>query len=169
TSPLVLRMAAALLELGVEPETVWRNIYLNKSRAELALEARARASLRTAAGGRIAHIALSQQDFLATRTGPQATEEMANIPRSLAGVELALFFYAVDRGQRTKVSLRSVAPIDVSALARQFGGGGHRQAAGCTLDLGLAAAKRKFLPVAGKYIAGQRMGAMGSMGKMGRR
>ena len=156
TSPLVLRMAAELVELGVEPETIWRNVYNSRSRSEMALEARARASLGTAAGGRIAHIALSQGDFLATGTDPRATEEMVNIPRSLAGVELSLFFYAVNGGKQTKVSMRSVSPIDVAAFARQFGGGGHRQAAACKLDLGLGAAKRKFLPVAERYISTQR-------------
>ena len=46
TSGRVLRMAAELVEHGVDPETVWQNVYLNKSREELELEARARASLR---------------------------------------------------------------------------------------------------------------------------
>jgi len=156
TSPRVLRMAAELLERGVEPERIWRNVYLNKSRRELALEARARASLRTAAGGRIAHIALSHRDFLATGTGPQDAEELANIPRSLAGAELSLFFYAVNGGQQTKISLRSVSPIDVAALARQFGGGGHKQAAACRLDMGLAAAKRVFLAEAKRFIGRER-------------
>jgi phosphoesterase RecJ-like protein len=152
TSARVLRMAAELVERGVDTERIWRKVYLNKSLNELALEARARASLRSAAGGRIASIALSHGDFQATGTGPQDTEEMANIPRSLAGVELSLFFYEVDHGKQTKVSMRSASPVNVEALARRFGGGGHKQAAACLLGMGLAAAKRVVLAEAERYI-----------------
>lgn len=155
TSPRVLRMAAELVEHGVDTEAIWQQVYLNKSRGELALDARARASLRTAAGGRIGYIALGNRDFRSTGTGPQHTDEMATIPRTLSGVELSLFFYAVNGGRQTKVSMRSVPGVDVAALARQFGGGGHQQAAACTLGMGLRAAQREFLPVAERFIAAQ--------------
>ena len=77
--------------------------------------------------------------WLATRFG---------IPRMLAGVELALYFYEINGGAATKVSMRSTRDIDAGALARTFGGGGHRQAAGCSFDLPLDAAKAVFLPAA---------------------
>jgi len=158
TSTRVLRMAAGLVERGVNPEAIWQRVYLNKSPGELALDARARASLRSAAGGRIAYIALRRRDFEATGATPQQTEEMATIPRALAGVELSLFFYAIAGGRQTKVSMRSGPRVDVAALARQFGGGGHRQAAACALDMGLQQAIKTFLPVAERYIAQVRPG-----------
>lgn len=153
TNPRVLRMAAEMLERGVDPETIWQKIYLNKSAAELALESRARASLQCHAGGKICSITLTQADFAATNTGPQNTEEFSSVPRSLAGVELSLFFYEVNGGSKTKVSMRSTRSIDCSALARKFGGGGHRQAAGCTLDGNAAEVAAKFLPEAGCALA----------------
>ena len=70
----------------------------------------------------------------------------------LAGVELALFFYETNGGAATKVSLRSTRNLDAGALARNFGGGGHRQASGCSLDMGLDAAKAAFLAVAEKTL-----------------
>jgi phosphoesterase RecJ-like protein len=148
TNPRILRMAAEMLERGVDPEAIWQKIYLNKSAAELELEARARASMKCYAGGRICSITLTQADFAATKTGPQNTEELSGVPRSLAGVELSLFFYEVNGGTKTKVSMRSTKNIDCSALARKFGGGGHRQAAGCTLDGNAAEVAAKFLPEA---------------------
>ncbi|MCY3020520.1 MAG: bifunctional oligoribonuclease/PAP phosphatase NrnA [Planctomycetota bacterium] len=152
TSPRVLRMAADLLERGVAPEAVWRRVYLNKSWNELKLDARARASLRSTAGGRIACISLRHEDFAATGTGPEDTDEMASIPRALAGVELALFFYAINRGKRTKVSMRAAPHLDVGALARQFGGGGHKQAAACELDVPLPQARKLFLHAAERFL-----------------
>lgn len=148
TTPRVLRMAAELRELGVDGEAVWRTIYLNKTRAELDLETRARASLECRANGKICLISLRHSDFAATGTSPQNAEEFAGIPRMLAGVELAVYFYEINGGTATKVSMRSIRDIDAGALARSFGGGGHRQAAGCSFDLPLDAAKAVFLPAA---------------------
>ncbi len=152
TTPRVLRMAAELQDKGVDGEAVWRHIYLNKSRAELDLETRARASLECHANGRIASVGLRHSDFIATGTTPQNAEEFPGIPRQLAGVELALFFYEIDGGAATKVSLRGTRNIDAGGLARQFGGGGHKQAAGCSLPMGLDAAKAAFLEVAERTL-----------------
>jgi bifunctional oligoribonuclease and PAP phosphatase NrnA len=153
TSPRVLRMAAELIEFGVDPEVIWQKVFLNKSHAELALESLARASLLTAAGGRICSIALSQDDFAATGTGPQHTEEFASIPRSMTGVELALFFYEVDGGKKTKVSFRSTRNLSACDLAQKFGGGGHKQAAGCTINARVKEAIAQVMPVAEKFVA----------------
>jgi len=144
TTSRVLHMAAELVERGIDTETFWRRIYLNKTQRELNLEARARGSLEVWSEGRISAIALTQSDFAATGTGPEDAQDFASIPRSLSGAELALFFYAVDGGKATKVSIRSVRGLDACKLAQKFGGGGHRQAAGCTLALALPKSKDLF-------------------------
>src|SRR5205814_4070457 len=74
TTARVLRMAAELRELGVDGEEIWRAIYLNKTRAELDLEARARASLECRENGKICRISLRHTDFTATGTSPQNAE-----------------------------------------------------------------------------------------------
>ena len=154
TSARVLRIGAALIEQGAKPEELWRRIYLNKTEAELALESRARASLETHTGGKICCMSLKYSDFTATKTGPQHTEEFASIPRSVAGVQLALFMYEIDEGRATKVSVRTMPPLDATVLARQFGGGGHRQAAGCTVPCKLEEAKPKVLAKAAELVKG---------------
>jgi phosphoesterase RecJ-like protein len=148
TSPRVMRMAAELVEAGVDPETMWRRIYLDRTPGELELEARARASFEVWAGGRIATVGVTYQDFVDTKTTPAASQEFANIPRSLEGCDLAIFFYEIEEGMETKISIRSQRGINACALAQQFGGGGHRQAAGCRVNVPLAAAKRLFRPAA---------------------
>ena len=152
TSARVLRMAAELVEAGVDPEFTWRRIFLNKSAAELKLEAIARSSLEVWSDGSIAIIGITHQDFLATGAGPEATQEFPGIPRALAGSKLALFFYEVNEGRTTKVSMRSVRELDACALAQQFGGGGHIQAAGCSIPGPLKLAKEKVRPAAEKAV-----------------
>lgn len=156
TTPRILRMAAELVEAGVDPEATWRRIFLNKRQAELTLEARARNSLEVWADGKVASIAISQKDFNATHTGPEVTQEFAGIPRALAGAKLALFFYEVDGGKTTKISIRSVREIDACALAQQFGGGGHRQAAGCSIHAPVKEAIKRFRPAAEQAVANAR-------------
>jgi phosphoesterase RecJ-like protein len=152
TTARILRMAAELVEAGVDPEATWRRIFLNKSEAELKLEARARSSLDVRAGGRIAAITLHRKDFTETGTGPEATQEFPGIPRALAGAMLAVFFYEIEAGKLTKVSIRSVREIDACGLAQQFGGGGHRQAAGCSFALPVEQAQKIFFAAAEKAV-----------------
>jgi phosphoesterase RecJ-like protein len=152
TTPRVLRMAAELIEKGVNPEELWQRVYLNRSHNELALEARARSSLQCAANGKICMVSLTHADFVATQTGAQHTEELASIPRSLQGVELALFLYEFNGGQSTKASFRTTHHLDACLLAQQFGGGGHRQAAGCTLPVPLPEAIKRVLAEAEKLF-----------------
>lgn len=152
TSARVLNIAAEMIEQGVSPEEMWKRIYLNKSAAELALESRARASMELRAGGQICSIGLRYSDFTETGTNSQHTEEFAGIPRSVEGVKLALFMYEIDEGRATKVSVRTMHGADANKLARVFGGGGHRQAAGCTLPFKLDEAKAKVFAEAEKLL-----------------
>jgi phosphoesterase RecJ-like protein len=154
TNARVLRMAADLVEAGVDPETMWRRLYLNKTPGEMELEARARDSFEVWGEGRIAVISVTYEDFTGTMTSPEAANEFASIPRQLAGSELAIFFYEIDQGRATKVSIRSQRAIDACELARQFGGGGHRQAAGCRILAPLSAAKARFRPAAEAAVKG---------------
>ncbi|MFH0937917.1 MAG: bifunctional oligoribonuclease/PAP phosphatase NrnA [Planctomycetota bacterium] len=152
TTPRAMRMAAHLIESGVDPEQMWRRVYLNKPPEELALETCARANLEFFADGRICSIALRYADFHDTCTSPANTEQFVQIPRSVAGVEMALFFYEINEGRETKVSIRTTRRLDASALAHRFGGGGHRQAAGCSLPVPLVQAKKKFLAEAVRVV-----------------
>jgi len=152
TNARVLRMAADLVEAGVDPESMWRRLYLDKTPGELELEARARDSFEVWGGGKIAVISVTHEDFIGTKTTPEAANEFASIPRQLAGSELALFMYEIDQGRSTKISIRSQRAIDACELAKQFGGGGHRQAAGCRIKAPLSEAKVQFRPAAEAVI-----------------
>jgi phosphoesterase RecJ-like protein len=128
------------------------------------LERRALASLELSGGphaGRVGWVSLSRRDFLAARDraglpgGPEHIQEVVNIPRRVAGVEVAALFYEPPGAKTTKVSLRSKGRFNVRAVAARFGGGGHQLAAGCELEKPLAATRKLVLAEIFKRLDGK--------------
>ena len=89
-------------------------------------------SLRTDLDGRIAYATVTRDDFTRTGAIPQDTEDLVDYTVSVEGVDVGLLFIEQARGG-IKLSVRSRNGLDCSKLAGQFGGGGHRAAAGATL------------------------------------
>ena len=123
-----LRAMADLVATGVEPNTLYEKLYQTDRPERLALLARALGSLALHADGRLAVMQLSAEDFVATGAGQDETEDFVNEPLRIAGVEVSVFLVASEGV--TRVSLRSRRFVDVAALAKTFGGGGHARAAG---------------------------------------
>jgi bifunctional oligoribonuclease and PAP phosphatase NrnA len=133
TDPRAHRMAAALIEAGVNVNETYRRLYEHVPIEKLRLIARALESIELHDDGRIAITYISHEDYAATGSSEVLTEGIIDYLRSLEGTVLA----AVVRDQEAegsegrKVSLRSTdGRIDVSQIAREHGGGGHRRAAG---------------------------------------
>jgi phosphoesterase RecJ-like protein len=144
TRPATLRMAAELLECGVEAAVVSQAIYDRNSPGRLKLLGELLRGMERHPNGKIAWVTVTQDIFRATGTSPEDTEEMVNYPRSLKGVEVAVLFREVNSTQY-KISLRSQGRVNVANVAERFGGGGHRNAAGCTVQGGLASVKEQVL------------------------
>ena len=123
-----LRAVAALVDAGVRPDTLYKRIYQADRPQRLALIARALASLELHCNGRLAVMTIRQGDFDATGARPDETENIVNESLRLATVDTAVLL--VENTHCLRVSLRSRDDVDVSAVARRFGGGGHRRAAG---------------------------------------
>ncbi len=141
TRPSTLRCGADLLKHGVR--TAWINdrLYGFFSREVLELKRRAFNTLDAWRGGDVAVISLTDRDFSETGCIKADAEDVIEIPRSLAGSRIALFFYEGKPSEKvTRLSIRTRAPIDATTLAQRFGGGGHARAAGCTLNAPLAQA-----------------------------
>ncbi len=134
TNPEALSVAAGLVRAGADPERLSWAVYGHRTLDQWELERRVRASLELDAGGRVASIGLSMHDFDETGTTPADTDDFASLPRQLEGVEVGLFFYEIDDGERTKVGVRTSRGADANVIASRFGGGGHPRAAGCTVD-----------------------------------
>ncbi len=150
TSPKVLKIAAELIERGVDPWAVAQKVREN-SIGRLHLLGELLLRLEQTPDGRIAWLTVTQEHFKRTGTTAEDTEEFVGYPRSLKGVEVALLFREVDP-ETCKVSFRSRDQVDVAALAQQFGGGGHRKAAGCTVKGGLKEVQARVIQAVKKGL-----------------
>jgi phosphoesterase RecJ-like protein len=145
-----LKIAAELIERGVDPWAVAQKVREN-SIGRLNLLGELLLRLGQTPDGKIAWLAVTQEDFKKTGTTAEDTEEFVSYPRSLKGVEVALLFREVDP-ETCKVSFRSRDRVDVAALAQQFGGGGHRKAAGCTVKGGMKEVQARVIQAVKKGL-----------------
>lgn len=126
------RAAAALVQAGAEPAAVYHEVFEDQTVQDLRLTARAIANAVPVAGGRGLVAVLTRADVDAC-DGSERTTGIVEVLRGARGVEVAALVRARLDAHGTKVSLRSNG-IDVGALARSHGGGGHRLAAGFSSD-----------------------------------
>jgi len=146
TSPSTLRAAATLAETGVRIAWLAEQIYQREPFNAFDLRRRAVDSLERWSGGRVAVISLTPDDFAATGCRKQDGETFPEIPNSLEGVQLAVYFYPfpVSDPGHTRISARSRpgSPVTAKDLAAHFGGGGHEHSAAATPALSVAETKR---------------------------
>jgi phosphoesterase RecJ-like protein len=140
TTPKALRLAADLVEAGADVHKVFQGVYETVQFAKLKLLARALDRAQIFDGGRIVVSYLLRGDFADVGAEEPYSEGIIDYLRAVEGAELAALIREPPRdgSPARKVSLRaSVDELDVSAIARGFGGGGHRQAAGFSTDLSI--------------------------------
>jgi phosphoesterase RecJ-like protein len=132
------RMAAELIEAGVDVNDTYHRLYERVPIEKLRLIARALEKIERFDDGRVAVAYIGADDYAATRASEALTEGIIDLVRSLEGTAVAAVIRdKTDGGSSArKVSLRSPdGRVDVSAIARVHGGGGHRRAAGFGTDL----------------------------------
>jgi phosphoesterase RecJ-like protein len=136
------RIAADLIEAGVEVDETYRRLYEHVPLEKLRLLSRALDGIQHHCGGRLVLAYISAADYEASGAGEEMTEGIIDHLRSVEGARVAALIRDLgDRGRAArKVSLRSSdGEVDVSAIARVNGGGGHKRAAGFSTDLELEA------------------------------
>lgn len=134
TSPDTLRAGAALVALGVRTQTIAECVYGRVPLARLRLQSRFLSNLAVSAGGRVVVGWLAPEDYAAEGCDSTDSENFVDFARSVRGCELAAFVRRVEPRGKVNVSLRGLAPHDVSAICGEWGGGGHVAAAGATFD-----------------------------------
>ena len=141
TTPAAHRMAADLIEAGVDAHGVYRRLYEDLPFGRLQLLARALEKLARYDDGAVTLAALTRVDFEETGAAETDSEGIVDHLRSVEGTKVAVLvreLLADDRHGQSKVSLRATdGSVDVSIIARELGGGGHRQAAGASTELAL--------------------------------
>ncbi len=138
TTPKSLRLAATLIEAGADISKIFREVYESAPLARLKLLGRAIERATSYADGRVLVAELLRSDFADAGADEPYSEGIIDYLRSVEGTELVALVREIPRegGPARKGSLRSKpGGVDVSAIARAFGGGGHRQAAGFSTDL----------------------------------
>jgi phosphoesterase RecJ-like protein len=146
-----LRIAAKLVDAGAVPQEIYTALYEQDSLARLKLRGRIIARTQTEMGGRLAHTAVVAEDFQATGALPSDTEDVINLTLAVSGVEVAVIFVEQQNGS-FKLSFRSRSQVDCNAVAKQFGGGGHKAAAGASIAGPLESARHSVLDAVRKAM-----------------
>jgi phosphoesterase RecJ-like protein len=132
TSPQAMYIAAKLLEQGINPSLVSQKIFDEVSVPAIKLLRDALATLTFEQEGRIAWMKVRDDMLQKHQAKPEELDGFVNYVKNIEDVEAGIFFYHTDNNGETKVAFRSKT-IDVSRIAKIFGGGGHPRAAGCTI------------------------------------
>lgn len=152
TRPRTLRIAAELLEAGVDPEQIYLQVYARTPEGRPRLVAEALQTLVVEQDIGMAWVTVPPGAIERHQVTSDDLDGVVEFPRSIEGVRLALLFREASQG-RVKVSLRSIGEVDVAELARPFGGGGHRKAAGLVLPGDLGQVQAVVLAAAREYLA----------------
>ena len=133
TSPRCHAIAARLLSAGVDPEEMYRRIYASVPKGRMRLLRDALDSLEVDDANGLAWISIAAGALEKYEVSGEDLDGIAEYPRSVNGVKLALLFRDLGHG-KVKISFRSVRGVDANALAKQFGGGGHARASGALVS-----------------------------------
>lgn len=148
------RIVAELIECGADPVAIYHNVYEQWSAGRIQLLGDALASLKTEYGGKLAHITVTQNDLKNTGTTEVDTDNFTVYPMNVAGVVAGILFLELHDG--VKISFRSKGDIPINELAKEFGGNGHKNAAGARLyNCSLEDVRRQVIEAAGKYLNGR--------------
>lgn len=128
-----LKIASELVRAGANITGITEKLYENQSLARLKLLEMILKTLELSSDGRIASVELTKSMYEATGTSKEDAEGMIDYPKSISGVVVAVLFREVREGTY-KISLRSKSHFNVADIAERLGGGGHRNAAGCTME-----------------------------------
>ena len=152
TSPRAHAIASRLLSVGVDPEEMYRQVYARVPVGRIQLLRDALDTLEVDAVHGIAWLSLPAGALEKYGVASEDLDGIVEHPRSIAGTRLALFFRDLGHG-KVKVSFRSTGRVDVNALARRYGGGGHAKASGALVAGTLAEVRARVVDEARRFVA----------------
>ncbi len=144
TTSNTLRVAADLKDLGARAAQINRAFFSEKSRARIELEKRVLSSMEFFADGLVCICRLPREWVLETRATEDDTNNLADLARSVQGVEIAVMLRDAEPG-RSKLSVRTGPDYDACAICSHLGGGGHKAAAGASIDGNIPALREAVL------------------------
>jgi phosphoesterase RecJ-like protein len=132
TTPAILRRAASLLEVGIQPERVYEQVYATAPVGRIRLTAEVLDTLEVEPDLGLAWVSVPEGAIERHGVSADDLDGLVEFARSVQGTRLAMLFRRLANG-RVKVSFRSVGDFDVAQFAHQFGGGGHAKASGASI------------------------------------
>jgi phosphoesterase RecJ-like protein len=153
TSARTFDIARQLVEAGVDPSSVARTVFDSNTLGRLKLFGAVLSEIELEHDGRLAVMRVDHAMTRAAGGTYEDTEGLINLPLTVREIRASVFFKEIGPAEY-RVSLRSKGAIDVAAVARLFGGGGHKNAAGCAVPGTYAEARQTIVSAMGPAIAG---------------
>ena len=144
TTSYTYQVAAKLIDAGASPPEIYKALYEQDTLGRVRLRGRILERFTTELDGRLAHTYVLGTDFEETGALPSDTEDAINAGLGIAGAEVAVILVGQPAGG-FKISFRSRCALDCSKLAQQFGGGGHKAAAGAFIKDTFEATQKQVL------------------------
>lgn len=150
------RIAAELIQGGLDVEAVNEEIYATYSLHKMKLYSRLLGKVQSAHGGDVVWVGMTRGDLAESGASYEDTEGFIDFLRYVKKVKIAFFMSENQKPGKIRVSLRSKGVYDVSKVAARFGGGGHRKASGCTMTGPLSEAVDRLLCEIVKNLDGKK-------------
>ena len=149
--PEIHRIVAHLLECGADPVGIYHQVYEQWTAGRIQLLGAMLEGLQTAHDDRLVHVTITRDMLLRTGTREEDTDSFTVYPMSVRGTQAGILFLELNDG--LKISFRSRGDIAINELAKEFGGNGHKNAAGARLhDVSLEEARNRVVAAAAKYL-----------------
>jgi len=132
------------IDAGVDPVLVARNVYDSNNMGRLKLFGAVLSAMQIDPSGRIAIVYLDHEMAREAGGTYEDTEGLINLPLTVKEIHAVVFFKQLEVDEY-RVSMRSKGEIDIGAVAKEFGGGGHKNAAGCTVRGAIEALQKTFV------------------------
>ncbi len=146
TTARTFYIAGVMKDLGADTESINEVMFETKTRGELELERKMLENMEYYVHNRLAIAVITREMYRQTGTSEDECEYISSIPRQVEGVAVGITIKERKNGT-WKASVRTKPPIDAAKICKQFGGGGHVNAAGCRFEGTLAQFKEKFVAV----------------------
>ncbi len=144
-------VSGAMIECGINAWDVAEQLYENQPQKRLELLAKCLPTLEVFKEGQAASVTVTCEMYAACNADAVLTDGFVNYPRSIRGVEVAIFFRQLDEF-KWKIGFRSKGKVNVAAFSQALGGGGHHNAAGCTVDGSLEDVKALVYGIVDEYL-----------------
>jgi phosphoesterase RecJ-like protein len=132
-SPRTFQICKDCVEAGVDPVLVARSVYDSNNMGRLKLFGAVLGAMQIDQSGRIAIVYVDHEMARAAGGTYEDTEGLVNLPLTVKEIE-AVIFFKQEKGDEYRISLRSKGDIDIGVIAKEYGGGGHKNAAGLTVS-----------------------------------